>query len=265
MNYEAAMIYEIEGLCFSYPSSESLVLNDVSLNVQEGQVMCILGRNGVGKSTLLNCMLGLLLPQSGKLSLSGKDIKVMREREIASVAGYVPQVISSSFSYTVMEFVLMGCASRIGLFSKPGKRERDDAREAMRELEIEHLADRFYTEISGGERQKTAIARAIVSKPRVVVFDEPTAHLDYGSQLRVLRIIKSLCAQGYAVVLTTHNPDHALLLGGKTALIDSEGKLISDDTDIVVTQANLSRIYGANARLEYIESLGRMACVFPNL
>jgi len=259
------MIYEIENLYFSYRSSLKPVLNGVSLTVKEGGVTCVLGRNGAGKSTLLNCMLGLLKTQRGSLRLLGKEVNGLSEREIAADVGYVPQMISNSFSYTVHEFVLMGCASRIGLFSKPGKREREDAEQALRELGIEDLARRPYTEISGGERQKAAISRAIISKPRAVIFDEPTAHLDYGSQILVLKIIKELAEKGYAVVMTTHNPDHALLLGGRTALFDENGALVSEDTESVVTRENLSRVYGADVRLEYIESLGRMACVFPNL
>jgi len=259
------MIYEIEKIRFAYPSSEKCVLDGLSLTVDEGEIVSVLGRNGAGKSTLLNCMLGLLRPQSGKLLLAGRDITAMSGREIAAVAGYVPQSHEPSFAFNVMDFVMMGCAQRIGLFSKPGKSEREDAEAALNELDITALADKPYTEISGGERQKATIARAIVSKPRVVLFDEPTAHLDYGSQLLVLRIIKKLSQQGYSVAITTHNPDHALLLGGKAALLDTDGKLISGSVEQVVTQENLSRIYQTDVRLEYIESVGRMACVYANL
>ena len=259
------MIYEIDDLRFSYPSSQGPVLDGVSFTVREGGVTCVLGRNGVGKSTLLNCMLGLLKAQSGKITLDGRDINALREKDIACVVGYVPQMVSLSFSYTVLEFVLMGAAANIGLFSKPGKKEHEDARSVLRDLDIQELAHRPFTEISGGERQKAMIARAIVSRPRAVVFDEPTAHLDYGNQVRVLKIIKELAEKGYAIVLTTHNPDHALLLGGETALIDDGGKLKVDKTENIITSENLSKVYGADARLEYIENLGRMACVFPNL
>jgi len=210
-------------------------------------------------------MLGLLKPKSGMITLTSRDISAMSEREIASVAGYVPQIHTSSFGFSVMDFVLMGCASGIGLFSKPGKREREDAESSLCELGIENLAGKPYTEISGGERQKAAIARAIVSKPRVVLFDEPTAHLDYGSQLLVLRIIREISQKGYSVVITTHNPDHALLLGGKAALMDGCGALITGSVERVVTQENLSRIYQTDVRLEYIESVGRLACVYSNL
>ena len=151
------------------------------------------------------------------------------------------------------------------MFSKPGKRERGEARAALHELGIEHLAERPYTGISGGERQKAAIARAIVSKPRAVLFDEPTAHLDYGGQLLVLRIIKELSEKGFAVVMTTHNPDHALLLGGQAALFDDGGALICGSAGEVVTQENLSKIYNTGVRIEYIESAGRKACIYSNL
>ena len=259
------MIYEINDISFSYPTSERNVLSSLSLAVDEGDVVSILGRNGAGKSTLLSCMLGLLKPQSGTLFLNGRNIAKMSEREIASVAGYVPQIHVPSFGFSVLDFVLMGCASGIGLFSKPGRHEREDAEESIRELGIENIADKPYTEISGGERQKATIARAIVSKPKVVLFDEPTAHLDYGSQLLVLRIIRDLSQKGYAVVITTHNPDHALLLGGKAALLDNSGTPITGRATHVVTQENLSRIYQTDVRLEYIESIKRMACVYSNL
>jgi len=259
------MIYEINGLGFSYPESKKRVLSDLRLEVYEGDIVSILGRNGAGKSTLLHCMLGLLKPQSGTILLDGGNIAKMSAREIASIAGYVPQSHSPSFSFSVLDFILMGCAPRIGLFSKPGKREREDAESSIRQLGLEDIADKSYTEISGGERQKATIARAIVGKPRVVLFDEPTAHLDYGSQLLVLRMIKSLSQKGYSVVITTHNPDHALLLGGKAALLDDSGALITGSVGRVVTQENLSRIYQADVRLAYIESVGRMACVYENL
>ncbi|MCL2517786.1 MAG: ABC transporter ATP-binding protein [Oscillospiraceae bacterium] len=257
------MIYEINNLNFAY--SEKNILNDLCFKADEGEIVTILGRNGAGKSTLLNCMLGLLKPRRGTILLAGRDISKMSEREIASIVGYVPQIHIASFGFSVLEFVVMGCASRIGLFSKPGKRERMDAEAALRELGIENLSDKPYTEISGGERQKAVIARAIVSKPRAVLFDEPTAHLDYGSQLLVLRIIKELSGKGYSVVITTHNPDHALLLGGKAALMDDTGTLITGSVEQVVTQENLSRIYKADVRLEYIENVGRMSCVYSNL
>ncbi|MCL2068759.1 MAG: ABC transporter ATP-binding protein [Oscillospiraceae bacterium] len=259
------MIYEIKEVSFAYPASSKQVLNGVSFTLEEGEILSILGRNGAGKSTLLGCMLGMLKPQAGSVLLAGRDIASMNEREIACVTGYVPQIHIPSFSFSVMDFVLMGCASQIGLFSKPGKKERKAAIKSLCELGIESLAERPYTGISGGERQKATIARAIVSNPKAVLFDEPTAHLDYGSQIRVLRIIGELSRKGYSVVITTHNPDHALLLGGRAALMDDNGTLIIGDSKDVIIQSNLSRLYDADVRLEYIESIGRTVCVHASL
>ena len=258
------MIYEIKNLSFLY-SGGKCVLDSVSLNVRKGDIVTILGRNGAGKSTLLGCMLGLLKPQEGEIRLMERDLETMRGREIASAVGYVPQSYTPTFGFSVADFVVMGCASRIGLFSNPGEAERSAAREAMRALGIEHLAERSYTEISGGERQEAAVARAIVSNPAVVLFDEPTAHLDYGNQLRVLRLIRSISDRGFAVVMTTHNPEHALLLGGEAALLDNDGRLTTGKAAGILNQEQLSRLYGTNIRLEYIESLGRTVCLYPNL
>ena len=260
-----SVIFDINKLSFSYPSLERKVLDEVNLQISEGEVLSILGRNGAGKSTLLNCMLGLLKPQIGEITLLGKSLKTLSEREIASIVGYVPQNHIPTFGHTVFDFVQMGCASRIGLFSHPGRKEREDTFAALSELDIKQLENRPYTEISGGERQQATIARAIVTHPRIVLFDEPTAHLDFGNQLRVLRIIKQLADKGFAVVITTHNPDHAMLLGGRAAILDRQGQLISGTTEDIMTEDSLKSVYGTELKLKYIEEFGRKVCVYPNL
>jgi iron complex transport system ATP-binding protein len=260
-----SIIYSIKGLSFSYPSLDRKVLSNVSLDIYEGEVLSVLGRNGAGKSTLLSCMLGLNTPQEGEISLHGKNLRDMSEREIACAVGYVPQTHTPSFGHTVFDFVQMGCANRVGLFSRPGRKERSDTAAVLSEMGIENLANRPYTELSGGERQQAIIARAIVSHPRIILFDEPTAHLDLGNQLRVLRLIKQFSEKGFAVVITTHNPDHALLLGGSTAIIDNDGCLSFGKTDDIVTTERLKSVYGSALSIEYIEHLGRRVCLLPNL
>ena len=260
-----SMVYDVRSVSFSYPSSDKKVLNKIDLQIFEGDVLSILGRNGAGKSTLLASLLGLIRPQEGEILLSGKNLGSMSERKIASVVGYVPQSYTPVFGYSVFDFVQMGCASRIGLFSHPGRKEHDDTLTALEEMDISSLASRPFTELSGGERQQAIIARAIVGRPRIILFDEPTAHLDFGNQLRVLRIIKELADKGFAVVITTHNPDHAMLLGGRAAIMDGEGQLISGDTEKIITEDSLKSVYGTDLRLRYIEEFGRKVCVYPNL
>lgn len=258
-------IYDIQDLSFTYSDSEKKVLDGVNLQLTEGEIFSVLGRNGAGKSTLLGCMLGLLKAQSGCIQLGGKALRHLTEREIAAQVGYVPQNHDPAFAYTVFDFVQMGCAARIGLFSHPGKHERDDTQGALEQMGIGHLADRPYTTLSGGERQQVFIARAIVAHPRIVLFDEPTAHLDFGNQLRVLKIIKSLTESGYAAVITTHNPDHALLLGGQAAILDKQGHLLTGSVDEVITETSLKALYGSELRLEYVAALQRKVCLYPNL
>lgn len=258
-------VYEVRNLSFSYPGYEHKVLDGASLILGRGEVLCILGPNGAGKTTLLNCMAGLLTPQAGEIMLCGRDIRTMRVKEIASLAGYVPQLHTPAFDYRVIDFVLMGRAPETGMFGRPGTEDERKCFDILEGMGLGHLAYKSYLDISGGERQQLLIARAIVQEPEVVLFDEPTAHLDYGNQHRVLRRIKQMASEGYSVVITTHNPDHALLLGDKAAVVSRDGKIAQGDSSFILTEETLSEVYGMDIRIRYIEELGRTACLVPGL
>ena len=259
------MIYEVKNLTFKYSGSERKVLDDASLSLDKGDILCILGPNGAGKTTLLNCMAGLLKPESGDIVLQGKSLKDMSEREIAKTVAFVPQLHTPAFDYSCVDFVLMGRAPQIGVFSRPSLEEEEMCRNVLAEMGIEHLADKSYMEISGGERQQLLIARAIVQEPEVVLFDEPTAHLDYGNQHRVLERIKKMAADGYSVVITTHNPDHALLLGDKAAIVSRDGHIVQGDSNEILNEKLLTEVYGIDLKIQYLETIGRTACLVPGL
>lgn len=259
------MIYQVDKITFEYPGSERKVLDQASLTLEKGDVLCILGPNGAGKTTLLNCMAGLLTPQSGTIRLCDKNLADMSERDIAKKVAFVPQLHTPAFDYSCVDFVLMGRAPQIGVFSRPSAVEEEMCRKVLAEMGIEHLADKSYMEISGGERQQLLIARAIVQEPEVVLFDEPTAHLDYGNQHRVLDRIKRMAADGYSVVITTHNPDHALLLGDKAAIVDRDGHITQGDSEEILTEELLSEVYGIDLKIQYLETIGRRACLVPGL
>lgn len=258
------MIYELNALSFAYPGGRR-VLDRVSLTLKRGEVLSVLGPNGAGKSTLLGCMMGTLPAGEGAVRLDGRDVDRMGAAEIARLVGFVPQNHSPVFGYTVFEFVLMGRAPLIPTLARPGEADRAAAREALAQMGLSHLADRPYTEISGGERQQAVIARAIVRRPQAVLFDEPTAHLDLGSQLRTLRMLKDLSRQGYAVAVTTHDPNHAILLGGRAAVLDRDGRLTAGDAGEVIREDLLRRVYQTDLKLRYVEELDRTVCLFPNL
>lgn len=257
------MIYEVKNITYQYPSSERKVLNGASAELKEGEILSILGPNGAGKTTLLNCMAGLLKPRSGMIKLCGKDLAAMSPREIAGIAGYVPQLHTPAFDYRVLDFVLMGRAPKTGMFGRPTKEDEDCCLRVLDSMQIGHLAEKSYIEISGGERQQVLIARAIVQEPKVILFDEPTAHLDYGNQHRVLRRIKKMAEEGFSVIITTHNPDHALLLGDKAAIVDRSGKITQGYSKDIITEENLRKVYDTDLRLLWIEELGRYACLAP--
>ena len=259
------MIYELRDLHFAYRPGAPEVLQGVALDLEEGRLLTILGCNGSGKSTLFGCMLGLLKPQSGSIALCGEDLTKLSPRAIASRVGYVPQSHTPAFDYTVFEFVLMGCAARVGLLSHPGAEERRRAEEAIARMGLEKLRDRPYTELSGGERQQVTIARAIAAQPRAILFDEPTSHLDFGNQVKVLRVIRELSADGYAVVVTTHDPNHALLLGGQTALFTGKGQVEVGAPETLLTEERLNALYGAELKLRYMDELERSVCLYPKL
>lgn len=262
---EPEMIYEVDNLTFSYPGGDRKVLDRASLRLNEGEILCILGPNGAGKTTLLSCMAGLLTPQSGTVRLCGRDINKMKEKEIAKLAGYVPQIHTPAFDYKVLDVVLMGRAPKTGMFARPSGEDEAFCLRVLESMNLAHLAQKSYLDTSGGERQQVIIARAIAQEPKVILFDEPTAHLDYGNQHRVLRRVWKMKEEGYSVVITTHNPDHALLLGDKAAIVDKQGRIIQGKSSEILTEEALGRIYETDLRLIHVKELDRTICAVPEL
>lgn len=245
-------------LSFAYQRRE--VLANISLTVEEGGVLALLGPNGSGKTTMLKLMLGLLKPSAGSICLSGRDIRGIPHRELARLVAYVPQVHKESFAYRVSDVVLMGRMPHTSFFSRYGELDRLIAREALEKLAIDHLAERPYTEISGGERQLTLIARAMAQGALTFVMDEPTNGLDYGNQVRLLENLKNLSREGYTFIFSTHHPDHAMAIADRVVMM-RDGAIIHDGaTDETVTPANLEKLYGVDVRLFSVEE-GVHVCV----
>ena len=137
--------------------------------------------------------------------------------------------------------------------------------DVLKSMNIDHLAGKSYLNISGGERQQVLIARAIAAQPEVVLFDEPTAHLDYGNQHRVLKRVRDMAKEGFSVVITTHNPDHALMLGDKAAIVSKNGKITQGNCDNIITEDNLRNVYGIDLKIKWMEEVNRRVCLVPEL
>ena len=256
------MILEVKDLAFSYHKSTREIFHDVNIQLEAGEVLTILGPNGAGKSTLLNCLANLLTPTRGQILLNGRSHAEMSLRGVAQILGYVPQNHTASYAYKVRDFVVMGRAPHLGMLQRPGKKDYDIADRIIRELGIEKYAERPYTEISGGERQQALIARAIAQEPQIIMFDEPTNHLDFGNQLRTINKIRDLSGKGYTVIMTTHMPDHAIMLGGKTAILNRQGELLCGRTEDIITDENLRNIYQVDVRVVEVAEAGGKVCVY---
>ncbi len=219
------------------------VLSEVSFSLQRGELLCLLGPNGSGKTTLLRTLLGLLPPQSGEVLLLDRPLSEWSRKALARHIGYVPQAHAGLFAFTVLDIVLMGRAAHVGRFAAPSAKDRAIAMQCLETLGIAALAECIYTQVSGGERQLALIARALAQEPALLFMDEPTASLDFGNQLRVLEHLLQLRERGIAILMSTHQPEHALRCADRTALVGEGGLIAVGATANVATVENLARLY----------------------
>jgi ABC-type cobalamin/Fe3+-siderophores transport system ATPase subunit len=223
------VILELRDLACGY--GRRTVLSHVNLSVAPGENLCLLGPNGVGKTTLFRTILGAIEPMQGEVLVDGKSILGQSRRGRARLMAYVPQAHTAPFPFHVMDVVLTGRTAHIPLTATPSRHDEEVARAALERMDIADLADRPYTELSGGERQLVLIARALAQEPRVLIMDEPSSHLDL------------------AVLMSSHFPNHAFACASKVGLI-KEGRLIAlGSPDAVLTEASLEDIYGIPVRI----------------
>lgn len=243
------MKLEVKNLSFSYDDG-SVIFDDISFQYDSPDIFCILGSNGTGKSTLLNCIIDELKVNSGNVLIDGVEVKDYNARDLARKIAYIPQNHYPTFPFPVIDIVMMGLTSKMGYLSNPGKKEKKIALEKLEFLKISHLKDKPYTDISGGERQLVMIASALVQEPELLILDEPTAHLDFGNQYRFIQLVKTFTNNGMGVLMTTHFPDHALELNGITSILKA-GKIdCIGKAEEIITNENLSNLYDIDVKVE---------------
>ena len=244
------MRLEVKDLSFSY--GDNKVLDNVSFSSSGGEAIAVLGPNGVGKSTFFKCILGFLPIRKGKIEIEGKDVSIMKGKELSKYIAYIPQSSSPVFNHTVLDSVAMGMNNQIGLFSTPGEKEREKAAAALDRLGILKLKDRGCLNISGGERQLMLIARAMVQDARIIVMDEPTSSLDYGNSYRVMETIMSLSKDGYTILFSTHDPDAAMRYSDRLIAF-YKGEIIRDGKPSTVLNTDvLSTLYSINVAIRNV-------------
>ena len=250
-----------EHLTFAYDKIK--VLDDISFGIERGQLVAVLGPNGAGKSTLFKCILRLLHKYEGSISLNGEDTRNLNRKKMAALAAYIPQSETPVFNYTVRDSVLMGTTGMLSPLRSPGPEQREIAQEAIDFLGIGYMAERGINEISGGERQMALLARAIAQKAKVLIMDETTANLDYGNQHQVLKSIQNMARHGYTILLSTHNPEHALRYATHVLAIKDHRILAEGDAEKTLTEDLIREIYDLDVKILETEVNGTIvrSCV----
>jgi len=244
------MKLEVKNLTFAYESEQ--VLKNISLSLEAGEILCLLGPNGGGKTTLFKIILGLVKKRQGSIMLDREDIGSWPKKKIARYIGYVPQNHTPLFPFTVEEIVLMGRTPFLSVFGSPSPADFRIVGEALETLNISHLKNKSYTMISGGERQLVLIARALAQKPKFLILDEPTANLDFGNQVKVLRHIRNLARQGMGVIISTHVPDHALRFADKVFMLKDGGIFTCGSPEETINEHSMKCVYGIDTVLASI-------------
>ena len=252
---------EVKSLSFQYNSKSPMLYENLSFSVKEGEVLVVLGKNGVGKTTLLKCITAELKGYAGEILIDSKDI---RNYSVAELSKMVAIVASNNPCYQnlkVADYLVTGYANTLTSLQMPSRKQYEEAYQIISDLGQEKLFDRNIFDLSSGEMQIVKLGRAIIQKPKVILFDEPTSNLDVKNQLMVLEQISYLSSKGFTVITTTHNPGQAIELDGKVLLFLNGTQIFGDVKDII-TKETLTEIYDLETALAEVE--GRLVSIFYN-
>jgi len=244
MNY----VIKADKINFSY--SNEIVIRNINLLIPKSELTLIIGANGVGKSTLLKILCGILNPDTGNVLFNDIEIKKIQRRDIAMKIAYVSQEPVFGFPFTVKEVVLLGRSPYIGRFEFERDSDFQIAEKAMDIVGISHLKDRLINKISGGEKQMVSLARAIAQEPEVMILDEPGTFLDLKHKSQIYRTIKELIDEmGMSIIIATHDISSLLIKFGSTVLLKDGEIFASGKSSDVINESNLSEIYETDVRI----------------
>ena len=243
---------EVENLRAGYSAANEIV-HGISFSLGSGEFCCIIGANGCGKTTTLKTILGLLPRLGGSIRINGRETSEMSARELALHFAYIPQIHQLPFPYRVKDMVLMGRTPYLGRLSAASRDDKRVAYAALRQMAIEHLADKSYTELSGGQQQLVLIARALTQQPDILVMDEPTASIDFGNQQLVLSRMRGLADFGTSVLMVTHDPAHAFYCADRAVVLHQGAVLADGAPEDVITPEMMLAIYNTEVRVDRID------------
>lgn len=236
-------VLEFFSAAIGYPDRD--VLEDVNLTLEAGEVLALVGPNGVGKSSLVKAASGILTPQAGRIEVDGRDVLTMEPGERARWIGVVPQAVKVPPVFTARQVVLMGRTPYMGWLDREGEADHELAEEAMRRTFTLSLADRMMGELSGGEQQRVLVARSLAQAPRVLLLDEPTAHLDLRHQDEVLQLVRKAARQdNIAVLIALHDLNLVARYSDRVALLSDGTVKHKGLPREVLTPERLAKAYG---------------------
>ena len=261
-------LLQVENACFSYGGAP--LFDNVTLTVEPGEVCCLMGPNGCGKSTLIDCILGERPLQSGSIRIGGRLLEEFGQKELAQKISYVPQSHTRSFPYTVEQVVLMGRTPHQSRGFGPGREDLHLVQNALCQVGISHLQKQPYTQISGGELQLVLLARALVQAASVIILDEPTAHLDFRNELLFLETLATLVQEEkIGVLMATHSPNQGFYFENRgvpvrVAAMERGGMDQVGAPESVLTEETMRALYQIEAkRLEYTDTSGVRRQILP--
>lgn len=240
---------EVRDLSFKYKVNAPLVLNGLSFSVDNGSILSILGKNGVGKTTFIRCLTAEVKNYSGSIKIDGQEVRDLSIGELSKAIAVVASNNPCYQNLSVADFLVTGFANRLAALHAPNRQQYEKACAVLEELGHVDLLNRAIFELSSGELQIVKIARAILQNPKIVVFDEPTSNLDIKNQLMVLNQITNLANRGYTVITTTHNPGQSIELGGWVLMMTGSTHLFGR-SETVLTENNLHSVYDLNVFME---------------
>ncbi|MDD4334184.1 MAG: heme ABC transporter ATP-binding protein [Desulfotomaculaceae bacterium] len=239
-----AMILKINDIECSYGTVK--VLNGLTFSVGSGSFTGIIGPNGSGKSTLLKSLSRVLKPVKGTVLLDGRALYRMDPQEVAQKMAVVPQETAVNFSFTVKDIVIMGRSPHLGRFQSEGEKDFATARQAMALTDTLHLADRLITAVSGGERQRVIIAKALTQEPEIILLDEPTSHLDINHQIEILSLLQRLNRENNLTIISVfHDLNLAAQYCDSLILMNKGTVFTVGEPAEVLTAGNIKEVYGA--------------------
>lgn len=241
------MIIEFKEVTIGYEKVH--ILENINLDFCAGKLYCILGPNGIGKTTLFKTLLGFIPIISGTITIDGKQLKAISTSELSEYISYVPQAKDMVYDLSVLDVVVMGRARFIKKFATPSTDDYSAARSVLESLAIDRLSSKKYSELSGGEQQIVLIARALAQESKFIVMDEPASNLDFENQSKVLSCLKQLSGKGIGVILTSHSPDHAIFCNTEVILIDKKKNIKHGLLNDMITSENLKAVYGVDVRI----------------